>query len=440
MAPIIAARTAPNLRPPSQICARPLDAMSSRYEKGCIARVWTLMHPSSPADKATMQRSSSCQPALALAALIACAALLALLAPPADAALNFLTPKPKPVPVLAPVQPPLSADPATPARGTMIMVHAGGWRGHDGHAQDILFKSPGDIFLARGWRIVSIDYNEGPAGLQDVLDAVGAELARRSTDGPVCLYGESSGAHLAIMAAARQRAVDCVMGLGTPTDLLLYENEAATSTDSRVILVAAQIARFFGTTPETTAPWNLVALAPYIHADVMLVHEEDDELVSGDHAAFFQAARPTMQRIELEPGPEKFLHGTVSEAGRARYMAALGAFLDRAISSHNAERAASATGCAKVTRSVLQAGLESMMSGLRCLARKDPEVQKVDAGWSHTSVKLRGEVNAARIWAYLRGSQSGRGALAAAAKRRAKIIVRTGDRSRVILKALKTRR
>jgi hypothetical protein len=52
---------------------------------------------------------------------------------------------------------------------------------------------------------------------------------------------------------------------------------------------------------------------------------------------------------------------------------------------------------------------------------------------------MRGEVNAARIWGYLRGLASGRRALAAAAKRRAKVIVQTGDRSRVTLRATRTR-
>ena len=127
----------------------------------------------------------------ALVALLAFAGLLVLHAPPADAAFPFrlpiFTPKPPPVPVIAPVQAPISADPVGPVRGTMIMVHAGGWAGHDGHAQDLLLKQPGDIFLARGWRVVSIDYDEGVDGLQDVLDAAGAELARKSGDGPVCI-------------------------------------------------------------------------------------------------------------------------------------------------------------------------------------------------------------------------------------------------------------
>ena len=62
----------------------------------------------------------------------------------------------------------------------------------------------------------------GQAGLQDVLDAAGSELARIGDNGPVCIYGESAGAHLALVAAERLRAIDCVIGLGTPTDLPLY--------------------------------------------------------------------------------------------------------------------------------------------------------------------------------------------------------------------------
>jgi hypothetical protein len=48
---------------------------------------------------------------------------------------------------------------------------------------------------------------------------------------------------------------------------------------------------------------------------------------------------------------------------------------------------------------------------------------------------MRGEVNAARIWRSLRATRSGRRALAATAKRRAKVTVSTGARSRVILRA-----
>ena len=386
----------------------------------------------------------------ALVALLTLTGMSALHPPQAEAAFPFrlpiLTPKPPPVPVIQPVQAPISADPAGPVRGTMIMVHAGGWAGHDGHAQDLLLKQPGDLFLARGWRVVSIDYNEGVAGLQDVLDAAGAELARKSGDGPVCIYGESSGAHLALVAAARLRAIDCVIGLGTPTDLVLYEAEAAVSGDARVRQVSSQISRFFGSTLAETAIWDPVALAPTIHADVLLVHEADDEIVTPAHAQRFQAARPTTQVVELEPGDKNdpatdFMHGTVSDVGRVHYMSSIGAFADREITSRNAERVAARTGCLQVTRSISQAGLAGLQSGLRCLARKDVDAQRAGTGsWRQTSVNLRGEVNAARVWGYLRGTQNGRRALVAAAKRRAKVSVQAGDRSRVILKAIRSLR
>jgi acetyl esterase/lipase len=383
---------------------------------------------------------------LAFVTLLALAGLFGSQAAQADAALFKLppifTPKPPPPPAIPPVAEALSADPVGVApRGTMIMVHAGGWAGHDGHAQQLLMDRPGQLLLARGWRVVSLDYQEGTAGLQDVLDTAGSEVARIGANGPVCIYGESSGAHLALVAAARLRAIDCVVGLGTPTDLPLYESEAAASTDDRVKLVASQITRFFGSTPAEMAPWNLVSLAPSIHADVLLMREADDQMVSPQHMANFVAARPTTQTVELESGnpddpASTFVHGTVSEAGRARYAAAIGAFADRAVAARAAEREGARTGCSGVGRSVSEIGMIALRSSLRCLATKDIVARHAGAGtWQRTKVTMRGEVNAARIWATLRATQSGRRALVAAARRRARVSVSTGDRSRVILRA-----
>jgi acetyl esterase/lipase len=401
-----------------------------------------------PAGFATdMRTMKALLPRLWLLALVACVGLLGLVGAQAQAALPFRLPsltKPAPVvPVIAPVAGPISIDPAGPAVGTVIMVHAGGWAGHDAFAQDALAKSPGNLFLERGWRVVSIDYNDGTQGLEDVLNAAGAELARKTTDGPLCIYGESSGAHLALMAASRLRAIDCVIGLGTPTDLSLYEAEGAVSADARVKLVAGQISRFFGTTLAETAPWNLVSIAPTIHADVLLMHESDDSVVSALHAARFAAARPTTQTLELEAGDptnpaDDFMHGTISQAGRVQYANAIGSFADRAVAGRAAERNAARTGCSGVSRSLAEIGLPGLQSGLRCLARKDAEALRGGAAsWQQTNIKLRGEVNAARVWASLRGSKSGRRALAAAAAKRVKVLVQTGDRTRVTLRAIR---
>jgi acetyl esterase/lipase len=400
------------------------------------------------ADMAAMKASLA---RLAILVLVAGFGLLGLRASQADAATPFRLPslfsKPAPAaPVIAPVAAPISIDPAGPARGTVIMVHAGGWAGHDANAQRLLTESPANLFLQRGWRVTSIDYEDGTAGLQDVLDAAGSELARRSTDGPLCIYGESSGAHLALMAASKLRAIDCVIGLGTPTDLSLYQAESTVAADQRVKLVASQINRFFGTTLAQTAPWNLVALAPTIHADVLLIHEADDTVVSPLHDARFAAARPTTQTLTIEPGDpnnpaDDFMHGTASAAGRLAYDNTIGAFADRAVASREAERNAARTGCSSVSRSLNEIGLPGLQSGLRCLARKDAEARRAGtASWQQTNIKMRGEINAARIWASLRGSTSGRRALAAAAKKRARMLVQAGDRTRITLRAIRAAR
>lgn len=363
---------------------------------------------------------------------------------------GLFKPKPPPPqvvapPVVAPVAAPITADPAGRARGTMILVHAGGWAGRDAHAQRLLMDRPGELLLARGWRVVSLDYEEGTAGLQDVLAAAGSELERKSTNGPVCIYGESSGAHLALVAAQRLRAIDCVVGLGTPTDFPLYEAEAANSLDDRLKVVVHQIKRFFGDTLETLARWNPISLAPEIHQDVLLLHEADDEVISAEHDARFRAARPTTQTVTLESGNRddpatRFVHGTVSDAGRGQYASAIGTFADRAVAAHRAERSGARTGCSGTARSVDEVGVAGLASRLRCLARKDKTARRASSSkWRRSDVKVRGEVNAARIWHSLRRTKSGRRALAAAAKRRAKVTVRQGDRSRVILRARRTR-
>jgi len=378
-------------------------------------------------------------------AQVAITGLLALLGPGAAQAaaadLPLLTPKPASQAV-APVADLIQADPPDGVvRGTVIMIHSGGWKGHDAYTQGQLLEKPGALFLDRGWRVVSIDYDEGTAGLQDVLAAARAELGRGTAPGPLCLYGESAGGHLALVAASQLPDIDCVISLGAPTDINLYRSEGSVSPDFRVRLVASQASRFFGTTIEAVAPWNPVSLAPKMQADVLLINEADDAIVPLTHTTRFHAARLTTQTAVLEAGDPAdpsttFVHGTVSEAGRARYAATIGSFTDRAVTNAKAERMAVKTHCRQVNLSLAEAGTAKLQSALRCLARKDRLSLRGGRGsWKRTSFKLRGEVNAVRIWTRLRESSSGRRALVAASKRRARITVRAGDPSRVILRA-----
>jgi acetyl esterase/lipase len=352
-------------------------------------------------------------------------------------------------PILGPAQPaphPISspssalvASPSGAPRGTMIMVHGGGWQGPAALAQKRLMAMPGDTLTQRGWRVVSVDYRAGAAGLQDVLDAAGAEVVA-PTGGPLCIYGESSGAQLALVAAARLPSVDCVVAVGPPTDFEAYEAEVQASNDPNRQIIATQMATVWGSDPAERAPNDPIKLAGTIAADVLILREADDPLIPIEQVDNFVAARPTTQRVELESAPGSdlshfFLHGTLSDGGRSEYRAALGSFVDRAAVAHAADLDAERTGCGGVTRSVTQGGATRLQKALRCLARSDAAARGARAARARTTIRrVRGEVNAARAWSLLRASTSGRRALAALAAGHARTTVRSGDPTRVTLR------
>ncbi|MDX6682421.1 MAG: hypothetical protein QOG94_2460 [Solirubrobacteraceae bacterium] len=346
-------------------------------------------------------------------------------------------------PAPEPLRAPAAALTSSPAkvRGTMIMLHGGGWTGPGPRSQAKLMTMPGEMLNARGWRTVSVDYRAGADSLTDVLSATNAEAAQ-ATGGLLCVYGESAGAQLALVVAARVPAVDCVVAVGPPTDFETYIGEVQASHDPQRKAVADQIEAVWGATPEARAPYDPIGLVPSIGADVLLMREADDPLIPIEQVDRFVAARPTSERMELEGVPggpadpsQIFLHGTLSDSGRGQYRATLGRFVDRAAASYAAERHAARTRCKGVTRTVGQSGSPRMQTALRCLARSDAGARRAGAARARTTSRsVRGEVNAARAWAALRVNTTGRRVLAALASGRAKTTVQSGDPSRVTLR------
>ena len=346
------------------------------------------------------------------------------------------SPPPAPTPSQALVDTPV------PVRGTMIMVHGGGWTGPAATSQRALMTMPGETLRQRNWRIVSVDYHAGAASLQDVVDAANAELSQK-TGGLLCIYGESAGAQLALVAASRVPGVDCVVALAPPADFEAYQAEVDRSNDPDRRIIANQMASVWGSTAEQRAPNDPVKVAKSIQGDVLLMRQADDPLIPIEQIDNFVAARPTSQRVELESSAgfdlnQFYLHGTFSDNGRSQYRAALGGFVDRAATAYTAERNATRTGCKGVTRTVTAGGAARVQSALRCLARADSLARKAGAARARTlSKKVRGEVNAARAWTALRTSTSGRRALAALAAGRARASLRSGDPSRVTLRVMR---
>lgn len=110
-------------------------------------------------------------------------------------------------------------NPAADPHGTVLTLHGGGWRGDLGARADNRLRR----WIARltdlGYRVANLGYRGQAASLDDALAAFRV-VHKRFGDGPICLWGQSTGAHLSLMVAARRGgAVDCVVDFAGPSYL-----------------------------------------------------------------------------------------------------------------------------------------------------------------------------------------------------------------------------
>lgn len=218
------------------------------------------------------------------------------------------------------------------ARGTVVLVHAGGWSGPDRQRQWDLDWWPGRMFREAGWSTASIDYAAGQAGLASVSEQLAAAMAR--TPGwPVCAYGESAGGHLALLAAAALPGLRCVITMGAPTDLERWRDDAAVEGRGTSLGVYGEtVVPTFGGGPIDDR-WEPAVQAPRVRARVLLVGQGDDQVlpIAGQLQAFADA----LPRTEVDVTPpgdyadpdQRYLHGTLSPAARGDLEARMRAFL-----------------------------------------------------------------------------------------------------------------
>jgi len=230
----------------------------------------------------------------------------------------------------AAVAPPIVAGPAS-ARATVVLVHQGGWAGPNAELQRQLDAFPGRELRRRGYRTVSIDYARGKAGLSSVLQQVTA-LRRSGAATPLCLYGESAGGNLALLAAARDRRIRCVMTVGAPTDFIAWRRDAirrvrdptvnpALPRERRPVSLAVfrqTVVPTFGSPGPRTRRWEPARQASRIHARVVLAQQRDDFVLPlGQLKAFTRRSTGARSFVLGSGSPaEGYLHGTLSSSGR----------------------------------------------------------------------------------------------------------------------------
>jgi len=221
--------------------------------------------------------------------------------------------------------------PASRPRGVVIVLHGGGWV-DVGHGQIKELRREASQWLARGWATANLDYRPCEESLDDVLRMHDAIRERVGPDAPIVVVGESAGAQLAlILAAKRQRSVGAVVAKAPPTDPVTLATQTATNpatgqADSPFPRELAEGWRAaFGDDWLETSPTRRVAS---IVARVLVARSQGDPIIPlgqiTDFARALSRAHPGtwVRALDLPAGASWFPHAPISPEADATFRAA----------------------------------------------------------------------------------------------------------------------
>jgi acetyl esterase/lipase len=202
-------------------------------------------------------------------------------------------------------------DPAGAPRGTVLLIHGGGWQDDRGKQSPRYYDATLALTLrAEGWRVVNIGYTQGyrTTGAPDptpmLRDVVAFyEQIRAAFGGPVCADGQSAGGHLAAMLAVERPTLTCAVLDAAPTDLptMLRKSNAKNFVQGT-----------FGTDPSTLAHWSPARdWRPTIHTAVYATFAADDPTVPPQQGAALKAADPSANVATVPGGTFFWLHSLV---------------------------------------------------------------------------------------------------------------------------------
>ncbi len=230
------------------------------------------------------------------------------------------------------------AEASTGAEGPLpviVHVHGGGWR--RGSRRESLPRLGADFYdslAAQGFAVAAADYRLSgearfPAPLEDVRTAVGwvrDHAASYGLDpGRVFLWGDSSGGHLALLAALTGTKVKGVVAWFPVTDLIGLLSDVADAGGVPDAGPDSREAQLLGA-PASSVPDLARQASPVTHASadappILLMHGAADDMVPPAQsirlAEALRAAGATVE-LELVPGATHFWTGASDVGGIVR--------------------------------------------------------------------------------------------------------------------------
>lgn len=204
-------------------------------------------------------------------------------------------------------------EPTGAVRGTMLVIHGGGFASDRSEARSEMVTSALE-FAARGWRVVDVDYTAGqrsPGAKLDPLPMLRDVVAfydqiRQAFGGPICAYGQSAGAYLAAMLAVERPSLKCAILDAGPVDLPTLLRE----TDS---IGYADIKNTFGTDSSTLARWSPARdWRRTIRTAVWATYADGDPVVPPQQGKAFLGADPSANVGVVPAGSFYWMHSAVN--------------------------------------------------------------------------------------------------------------------------------
>lgn len=199
----------------------------------------------------------------------------------------------------------VNATSAKPPKGVVLIVHGGGWK-ETSDADIALMRPVAKAFNDAGWSTRIQAQHGGLQSYADVINGV-ASLKKSYGSTPLCIYGESSGGHLALLtAAAMGDHVRCVIAEAAPTWL-----NAPGDTGGHQYVRGLAISAF---TESALGVFSPLTYAAQTRAQILMVSAENDPLIAPWQAQMYAARKPGTKTVLLPPGDVRWIHSDVSPA------------------------------------------------------------------------------------------------------------------------------